>query len=96
MPLPLAAGTSVAAVVLTAAAAAAVQFSELAASAGPGGAAAVVPWELVGFTVPGVLIGGQLAPLLAGRAPDRVIRGAAAAVFGVVGLAFAVKAAGDL
>ena len=57
------------------------------------GLAAAVPLELVGFTVPGVLVGGQLAPLLAGRAPEALVRRAAAGVFGVVGLAFAVKAA---
>jgi len=93
MPLALAAGTSVATVVLTAAAAAVVQAAALAADGDGGGLAAAVPLELVGFTVPGVLVGGQLAPLLAGRAPEALVRRAAAGVFGVVGLAFAVKAA---
>ncbi len=66
MPLRLAAGTSVATVVATAASAAVVQFATLAAAAGDD-IAAVVPWELVQFTIPGVLIGGQLAPLIASR-----------------------------
>ena len=119
MPLPLAAGTSVATVVATAAAAAAVQFSELASASGDG-IASVVPWSLVCYTIPGVLtiwrcthlnhhilclttshppippgvlIGGQLAPLIASRRllSDDVIESIAAALFGVVGVAFAAK-----
>ena len=66
MPLPLAAGTSVATVVITAAAAAIVQFGALAAAAG-GDLGSAIPWSLVRWTIPGVLIGGQLAPLLASR-----------------------------
>lgn len=58
MPLPLAAGTSVATVVVTAAAAALVQFGALAAAAG-GDLGAAVPWNLVRWTIPGVLAGGQ-------------------------------------
>ena len=54
MPLPLAAGTSVATVVATAAAAAAVQFSELASASGDE-IASVVPWSLVCYTIPGVV-----------------------------------------
>lgn len=90
MPLPLAAGTSVATVVVTAAAAAAVQFSCLAANSG-GDLASVVPWDLVKFTVPGVLIGGQLAPLLASRGAfsDEQVERFAASLFALVGLAFA-------
>ena len=52
-----------------------------------------VPWSLVCFTVPGVLVGGQIAPRLAGRLDDRQIERAAAALFAVVGAAFALKAA---
>ena len=58
MPRPLAAGTSVATVVVTAAAAALVQFGALAAAAG-GDLGAAVPWNLVRWTIPGVLAGGQ-------------------------------------
>ena len=65
MPLPLAAGTSVATVVITAAAAI-VQFGALAAASG-GDLGSAIPWSLVRWTIPGVLIGGQLAPLLASR-----------------------------
>ena len=93
MPLALAAGTSVATVVCTAAAAAIVQFASLAAAVG-GDILSVVPWPLVKFTIPGVLIGGQIAPLLASRQvlADRQIELFAAALFGTVGIAFLLKA----
>lgn len=93
MPLPLAAGTSVAVVVVTAAAAATVQFASLAAAAGDD-IGAVVPWSLVAFTIPGVLLGGQLAPWLASKRvlSDAQVEAFAAALFGVVGVAFAAKA----
>ena len=91
MPLPLAAGTSVATVVVTAAAAATLQFAALAADTG-GDLSSAVPWNLVRWTIPGVLIGGQIAPQLAGRLPDDLIARVAAAVFGLVGVLFAIKA----
>ena len=91
MPIPSAAGTSVAVVTVTAAAAAVAQLAQLAAAADD--AAGVVPWELVCYTVPGVIVGGQIAPRLAGRLDDATIERAAAVLFGVVGLAFAAKAA---
>jgi hypothetical protein len=84
-PLPRAAGTSVAVVAGTAAAAAVTQVAELDATQ--------VPWELVRYTIPGVILGGQIAPRLAGRLEDRQIERAAAALFAVVGAAFALKAA---
>ena len=92
MPVPVAAGSSVAVVFAAAAAAAVAQFAQLADAAG-GDVAAVVPWDLVAFTVPGVVLGGQIAPRLAGRLPDAVVEAAAGALFGGVGVAFAVKAA---
>ena len=54
----------------------------------------VIPWDLVQYTVPGVLVGGQLAPLLAsrGRFTDEQIERFAATLFALVGIAFAVKA----
>ena len=91
MPVPLAAGTSVATVVCTAAAAAIVQFGALAALVG-GDIASVIPWRLVQWTIPGVLIGGQLAPLIASRGlvEDEVIERFAAVLFALVGLSFLV------
>jgi uncharacterized protein len=99
MPLPVAAGTSVAIVVTTAFTAAIVQFFTLAASVEGGGSLvenliAVVPWSLVEYTVPGVLLGGQLAPFLASRGTfsDEDVEKFAATLFAVVGMAFAAKA----
>ena len=105
MPLPVAAGTSVAIVVVTALTAAVIQFLSLAVSiATPSeidgsidiasALISVVPWKLVEFTIPGVLIGGQLAPFLASRGilSDEQIETFAATLFGVVGIAFATKA----
>ena len=93
MPAPVAAGTSVAAVVITALTAATVQFAALAAATG-GDLASVVPWDLVQWTVPGVLIGGQLAPLVASRRllSDATVERFAAGLFAIVGTAFAIKA----
>jgi uncharacterized membrane protein YfcA len=93
MPLPLAAGSSVATVVVTAAAAALVQFATLAGLAG-GDLGSVVPWALVRWTIPGVLIGGQLAPLISSRGlvSDEAIERFTAALFASVGLAFVLAA----
>ena len=99
MPLTVAAGTSVAIVVATAFAAAVVQFLTLATGVGGDGTlaenlAAVVPWSLVEYTVPGVLLGGQHAPFLASRGTfsDEDIERFAATLFAIVGVAFAAKA----
>jgi hypothetical protein len=101
MPLPVAAGTSVAVVVLTALTAATVQFSVLAnelmilspdltlqAALGQ-----VVPWNLVQYTVPGAVVGGQVAPYLASKRvlDDETIESIVAALFGIIGVAFAAK-----
>jgi uncharacterized membrane protein YfcA len=96
MPLPLAAGTSVATVVFTAAAAALVQFATLAALSADGDFASVVPWSLVRWTIPGVLIGGQCAPLIASRGwlSDATIERFAATLFTLVGLAFLLATVG--
>ena len=98
MPLPVAAGTSVAVVVLTALTAAVVQFATLASMvSGEGGLASgllqVIPFSLVQFTIPGALLGGQIAPYLASRRvfSDEEIEKFAATLFGTIGLAFAVK-----
>ena len=93
MGLPLAAGTSVAIVVSTAAVAAIVQFSELAQATG-GSVLDTIPWSLVAFTIPGVIIGGQIAPFIASRElfEDETIERFASLVFLFIGLLFAVKA----
>lgn len=101
MPLPVAAGTSVAIVVLTALTAAVVQFLTLASiisSSSPdkgilSGLIEVVPWSLVQYTIPGALVGGQVAPYLASRRifSDDEIERFTASLFGIVDIAFGVK-----
>ena len=99
MPLPIAAGTSVCVVVVTALTAATVQFTSLAHEtlvAGDTTASGVhvVPWELVVWTVPGVVIGGQLASYVASKRmfKDEHIMRFASILFGSIGIAFLVKA----
>lgn len=100
MPIPVAAGTSVAIVVVTALTAAIVQFLTLASTVSSSsssgiisGLIEVIPWKLVQFTIPGALIGGQVAPYLASRKlfSDETIEQFAAALFGIIGVAFAAK-----
>ena len=101
MPLPIAAGTSVAVVVVTALTAALVQFGGLAnelmlTNAGmslPDAFIQVVPWSLVQFTIPGAILGGQIAPRLAANRvlDDEQVERVVAALFGIIGVAFGVK-----
>jgi uncharacterized membrane protein YfcA len=103
MPLPVAAGTSVAVVVITALTAALVQFGGLAhelmmtnSNIGmslPDAVLLVIPWSLVQFTVPGAILGGQIAPrLAANRVLDEdQVENVVAVLFGIIGLAFGVK-----
>lgn len=101
MPLPVAAGTSVAVVVLTALTAAAVQFFSLATDLAAQSVdltlqqalVQVVPWSLVQYTVPGAIIGGQIAPWIASRRllNDETVEMAVAFLFGVIGVAFTAK-----
>jgi uncharacterized membrane protein YfcA len=102
VPLPVAAGTSVAVVVLTALTAAGVQFFSLAtelAMQQPDlsmvqALQQVIPWDLVQFTIPGAVLGGQIAPWIASRRllDDEKIESVVAALFGIIGVAFAAKA----
>lgn len=98
MPLPVAAGTSVCVVVVTALTAAVVQFISLAHETLMDGnidaSVQVVPWELVVWTVPGVVVGGQLASYVASKRilkDEQVVR-FASILFLSIGIAFLVKA----
>lgn len=101
MPLPVAAGTSVAIVVVTALTAAAVQFALLATDLAlqqpaltlPQALVQVIPWSLVQYTVPGAILGGQIAPWIASRRllDDQAVESAVAMLFGVIGVAFGAK-----
>jgi len=46
-----------------------------------------VPWNLLLYNVPGVLIGGQLGPRLQGLVPQRVMRRAISILFVLLAIA---------
>lgn len=63
LPVPVAAGTSVFVAILVVLASATVLIIGLLAKGG----VTAVPWNLVCYTIPGVIIGGQIGPRLQGR-----------------------------
>jgi uncharacterized membrane protein YfcA len=102
VPLPVAAGTSVAIVVMTALTAAVVQFSTLASeltntsqdvSLVEALLAQVIPWNLVQYTIPGAILGGQIAPWITyNQLVDKdSVEMAVAVLFGLIGIAFTIK-----
>ena len=89
VPLPVAAGTSVSVVIVVALAAAAAQAASLYGGGGGGGGAALAfPKNLVCWTVPGVVCGGQIGPRLQGKLRQSVAERAVGVVFVCVGVAF--------
>ncbi|MBI2911397.1 MAG: sulfite exporter TauE/SafE family protein [Chloroflexi bacterium] len=84
MPLPVAAGTSI---LIVAATVAVGSLTHLASLIGAGGLEAV-PWNLVIYTVPGALIGGQVGARLQGRVPEALMERLMAGLFVLIGLAF--------
>jgi uncharacterized membrane protein YfcA len=92
VPVAVAAATSVLIVIATAAAASVTQVGGLIAKGG----ITAVPWNLVCYTVPGVLIGGQLGPLLQGRVSQAVMIRAIGTLFVIIGLAMAWIVSGEL
>ena len=83
VPVAIAAATSVLTVIVTIASA---SFTQIAALIDAGGLSAV-PWNLVCYTIPAVIIGGQIGPLLQGRIAQRKLETAIALLFGIIGLA---------
>lgn len=83
VPVAVAAATSVYTVGVTIASA---SFTQVTALIAAGGIAAI-PWNLVCYSVPGVIIGGQIGPSLQGRFAQRTMERAIALLFGVIGLA---------
>lgn len=83
VPLAVAAATSVFVVIVTIAAA---SFTQIATLIREGGVNAV-PWHLVMWTIPGVLIGGQVGPFLQGRIDQRRMEQAIGMLFAVIGVA---------
>ena len=83
VPVAIAAGSSVTIVIVTVMSA---SFTHIAALMAEGGIHAV-PWNLVMYTVPGVLIGGQIGPRLQGKISAKTTERAIAIVFTIIGIA---------
>ena len=85
VPVAVAAATSVFTVIVTIASASFAQVTALMA----GGGVNAIPWNLVVYTVPAVIIGGQIGPRLQGTIPQRSMEKAIAILFGIIGVAMA-------
>lgn len=83
IPIPVAAATSVLIVFLTFLAASITHVSSLVMEGGIN----AVPWHLVCYTVPGVIIGGQIGPRLQGKFDPGKMTKAIAIVFTIIGMA---------
>ncbi|HCP00660.1 MAG TPA: hypothetical protein DIT35_04125 [Rhodospirillaceae bacterium] len=92
VPLPVAAATSVFIVIVTIAAASFTQVSALIAAGG----ANAIPWNLVCYTIPGVIIGGQIGPRLQGKISQRTMEKTIATLFAIIGLAMGFIALREL
>ncbi len=88
VPVAVAAATSVFIVILTVLTASFIQVGLLVKEGGFG----AMPWNLVCYTVPAVIIGGQIGPLLQGRIDQRTFERAIALLFGAIGGAMVVVA----
>jgi uncharacterized membrane protein YfcA len=88
VPVAIAAATSVAVVIVTAVCASFTLIGQLISEGG----VEAVPWNLVMYTIPGVLIGGQIGPRLQGRISHRSMELAIAGLFVVLGLAMMLVA----
>ncbi|MFQ5562525.1 MAG: sulfite exporter TauE/SafE family protein [Parvularculaceae bacterium] len=85
VPVAVAAATSVAVVIVTVASASFTQISKLIAEGG----LSAVPWNLVAYTIPGVIIGGQLGPRLQGMISHRFMERAIGGLFLVIAVSMA-------
>jgi uncharacterized membrane protein YfcA len=77
IPIAVAAATSVLVVILTVVFASATLFAELIQAGGW----AAIPWNLLVYDIPGVLIGGQIGPRLQGLVPQHRMRRAISVLF---------------
>jgi len=82
IPVAVAAATSVLTVIITIASA---SFTQIATLIEAGGFDAI-PWNLVCYTIPAVVIGGQIGPLLQGKIAQRKVEKTIAILFGIIGL----------
>ncbi|MEJ2172529.1 MAG: sulfite exporter TauE/SafE family protein [Woeseiaceae bacterium] len=83
VPIPIAAATSVLVVILTIVFATTTLFVELIRASGW----TAVPWNLLVYDVPGVLIGGQIGPMLQGLVPQHQMRRAVGVLFVILAVA---------
>lgn len=83
VPVPVAAATSVFIVIVTIASASFTQVTALMAAGGTN----AIPWNLVCYTIPAVIIGGQIGPWLQGRIAQRAMEKSIAILFGIIGMA---------
>ena len=83
VPVPVAAASSVVVLILTVSSA---SFVHVATLLNKGGMSAV-PWHLVVYTIPGVILGGQIGPHLQGRVSDRAMKKAIGVVFVIIAIA---------
>ena len=83
LPVAVAAATSVLVVMVTVMSASFAQLVGLMAAERGG-----VPWHLIMYTVPAVIIGGQIGPRLQGVIPARTVERIIATLFVVIGIAF--------
>ncbi len=86
VPIPVAAATSVLIVIVTVAAA---SFTQISAIVAEGGVDAV-PWNLVAYTIPGVIIGGQIGPRLQGKVSQRDMERSIGVLFAVISISMFV------
>ncbi len=83
IPIPVAAATSVFTVIVVVASASFTQISALVAQGGVN----AIPWNVVVYTVPAVIIGGQIGPRLQGVIPSKTMEKIIAGLFLVIGTA---------
>ncbi len=88
VPVAVAAATSVAVVIVTVASASFTLIGQLVREGG----LSAVPWNLVVYTIPGVIIGGQIGPRLQGLVSHRTMERAIGVLFMLIAVAMAFVA----
>jgi uncharacterized membrane protein YfcA len=87
VPVPVAAATSIVIVALTVLGASVAHFLRLLQEGGVD----AIPWNLIVYTVPGAIIGGQIGARLQGKVPPRTMERSMAILFLLIGLVFLVN-----
>ena len=83
LPIAIAAATSVMVVITTVVFASSTLFAQMIKSGGW----SAVPWNLLCYDIPGVLIGGQIGPRLQGRVSPHTMRRAISVLFVLLAVA---------